>query len=122
MAENERPADGGTARTGETEARPDRVTQAPEQGQGDDLADALGGGEGETGAGIAGGAASGDASAGRSEGGGGAASGLGGADAGSPGGMGGVGVAGGTGTGRPPGGVSPLQNDPNSGDGGGGGG
>ena len=37
-------------------------------------------------------------------------SGLGSPDAGSPGGMGGVGVAGGTGTDRPPGGVSPLQN------------
>lgn len=30
-------------------------------------------------------------------------------DAGSPGGMGGVGARGGTGTGRPPGGVSPLS-------------
>ena len=35
--------------------------------------------------------------------------GLGGVDAGSPGGMGGVGVAGGTGSDRPPGGVSPVQ-------------
>jgi hypothetical protein len=35
--------------------------------------------------------------------------GLGGTDAGSPGGMGGSGVSGATGTGRPPGGVSPVQ-------------
>lgn len=36
------------------------------------------------------------------------ADGLGGVDAGSPGGMGGVGTSGATGTGRPPGGVSPV--------------
>jgi hypothetical protein len=99
--------DGGTAGTGEAEALPERATQSPEQGQGDDLADSLGGGE-TGGAGATGaGSASGDASATRSEGGGG--TGLGGIDAGSPGGMGGVHARGGTGTGRPPGGVSPVE-------------
>jgi hypothetical protein len=39
--------------------------------------------------------------------------GAGGPDAGSPGGMGGVRAQGGTGTGRPPGGVSPVQNESN---------
>ena len=43
-------------------------------------------------------------------------SGLGGVDAGTPGGMGGAGVAGGTGTERPPGGVSPVQNDEDEGE------
>jgi hypothetical protein len=46
----------------------------------------------------------------RSEGGG-SGDGLGGTDAGSPGGMGGVGAVGGTGTGRPPGGVSPVPKE-----------
>jgi len=97
--------DGGTAGTGEAEALPERDTAPPAEGQGDDLADRLGGGEG----GGAGANASGDASPTRSEGGGG--TGLGGIDAGSPGGMGGVGARGGTGTGRPPGGVSPVESD-----------
>lgn len=37
--------------------------------------------------------------------------GLGGTDAGSPGGMGGAGVSGATGTGRPQGGVSPVEGE-----------
>ena len=37
-----------------------------------------------------------------------------GPDAGSPGGMGGVRASGGTGTDRPPGGMSPLLNDPHN--------
>jgi hypothetical protein len=99
--------DGGTAGTGEAEALPERDTAPPQQGQGDDLADTLGGGEG-SGAGATGaGSATGDSADVRSEGGG-AGTGLGGIDAGSPGGMGGVHARGGTGTGRPPGGVSPL--------------
>jgi hypothetical protein len=78
------------------------------QGQGDDLADRLGGDR--TFAGMSGaGAATGDMRADRSEP----------ADAdtpyapsvGDPGGMGGPGVAGATGTGRPPGGVSPIDSD-----------
>jgi hypothetical protein len=80
------------------------------EGQGDDLADRLGGGEGR-GTGTAGaGAATGDMDSDRSERTGASAqgaSGAGGPDAGSPGGMGGAAVAGGTG--RPPGGVSPMQ-------------
>ncbi|MBV8687398.1 MAG: hypothetical protein JOZ90_13130 [Alphaproteobacteria bacterium] len=98
--------DGGTAGTGEREVLPERDTPPPERGQGDDTADALGG-DPAAGAGLSGaGAATGDGRAGRSESGSG--NGLGGPDAGSPGGMGGVGAAGGTGTGRPPGGVSPV--------------
>jgi hypothetical protein len=111
MADEDRNStDGGTAGTGDTEVLPERETDAGGEGQGDDLANALGGGGSATGAGMTGaGAATGDASAMRSEGGGAAgAAGLGGTDAGSPGGMGGVGASGGTGTGRPPGGVSPL--------------
>lgn len=84
------------------------------EGQGDDLANRLGGGEnartGLTGAG----AASGDMDADRSEGIDAStqnAAGTGGPDAGSPGGMGGVRAQGGTGTGRPPGGVSPIQGE-----------
>lgn len=78
------------------------------EGQGDDLANRLGGGQGR-GVGLSGGgAATGDMSAASSER----------ADAGEepvatdpggPGGMGGVRSAGGTGIGRPPGGVSPIQ-------------
>jgi hypothetical protein len=88
--------------------------QVPEgAGQGDDLANRLGGGSGR-GTGLSGaGAATGDLDADRSErtdasatG----ATGAGGPSAGDPGGMGGAGVSGGTGTGRPPGGVSPLAN------------
>jgi len=109
MAERENITDGGTAGTGEPEAAvPERGTAPPERGQGDDLADSLGGGEG-LGAGTSGASGSGDAGAARSEGGGG--TGLGGTDAGSPGGMGGVGARGGTGTGRPPGGISPVESD-----------
>jgi hypothetical protein len=80
------------------------------EGQGDDRADQLGGGRGE-GTGMTGASAvSGDMSASRSE-----ASGSRDPDAnaapsaGDPGGMGGVRAQGGTGTGRPPGGVSPLE-------------
>ncbi len=101
--------DGGTAGTGETEVLPERQTGAQGQGLGDDRANGLGG-EQATGAGMTGaGSETGDASLMRSEGGG--AAGLGGADAGTPGGMGGVRASGGTGTGRPPGGVSPVQSD-----------
>jgi hypothetical protein len=87
-----------------------------EQGQGDDLANRLGGGD-NAGTGLSGaGAASGDMGADRSEASGASAqtaSGVGGPDGGSPGGMGGVRAQGGTGTGRPPGGVSPVQNESN---------
>ena len=76
------------------------------EGQGDDLANRLGGGD-NPGTGLAGaGAVSGDMSADRSETTG--ATGTGAPDAGSPGGMGGVHAQGGTGTGRPAGGVSPV--------------
>ena len=107
MADEDRNiTDGGTAGTGDTDVLPERETDAGGEGQGDDLANGLGGGDGATGAGMTGaGSATGDASAMRSEGGG---AGLGGTDAGSPGGMGGVSASGGTGTGRPPGGVSPV--------------
>lgn len=81
------------------------------EGQGDDLADRLGGDEGR-GTGITGaGAASGDTDAGRSERTEASPAGTAGAgepDAGSPGGMGGVRQQGGTRAGRPPGGVSPM--------------
>ena len=85
------------------------------QGQGDDLADRLGGGDG-SGTGMTGaGASSGDMDAGRSERTGTSAqgaAGAGGPDAGSPGGMGGPHArSGATGAGRPPGGVSPIQLD-----------
>lgn len=75
-------------------------------GQGDDLADRLGGGEGR-GTGLGGGGTTGAMNADRS----------GGSDTsaapsgGDPGGLGGARAAGGTGTGRPPGGVSPVQSD-----------
>jgi hypothetical protein len=106
MAEDRNITDGGTAGTGEPENAAERRTDAPARGQGDDLADRLGGEGG--GAGLAdSGAATGDERAARSETGSG--NGLGGTDAGSPGGMGGVRAAGGTGTGRPPGGVSPVE-------------
>jgi hypothetical protein len=83
--------------------------EAPEEGQGDDLVDRLGGGEGK-GAGLSGAgtqtgdldAAGSEATARRP-----AAAGI-GDDPGAPGGMGGVGAAGGTGAGRPPGGLSPV--------------
>ena len=87
------------------------------EGQGDDLANRLGGGE-STGTGMTGaGAATGDMNADRSErtaasaqG----AAGAGGPSAGDVGGMGGV--RGHTaGSSRPPGGESPLQHDPNQG-------
>lgn len=89
------------------------------EGQGDDLADRLGGGE-DSGTGTSGiGTGSGDMSAGRSESdvsspnsGAGAI----GSDAGGPGGMGGVRSQGGdaSGSGRPPGGNSPLQGEEGS--------
>ena len=128
-------AAGGTAGTGERDVLPGAGASLGAAGVGTGSADdtggltesaagesARGGGDARanrlgshdedgraSGAGAGGaGSATGDASAGRSEGGGG--NGLGGVDAGSPGGMGGVGVAGGTGTDRPPGGVSPVQN------------
>jgi hypothetical protein len=81
----------------------------PEEGQGDDLVDRLGGGEG-TGAGLSGaGAETGDLDAADSEATAPrpAAAGI-GDDPGGPGGMGGVRAAGGTGAGRPPGGLSPV--------------
>ena len=85
------------------------------QGQGDDLADRLGGGEGR-GAGMSdAGGATGSMDSSSSEAGGTSApgaAGAGGPDAGSPGGMGGVNArSGATGTGRPPGGVSPMQGE-----------
>ncbi len=86
--------------------------QVPEgAGQGDDLANRLGGDAGR-GAGLTGaGAASGSLDADRSERTGASAqsaAGAGGPSAGDPGGMGGAGASGGTGMGRPPGGVSPV--------------
>lgn len=83
-------------------------------GQGDDLANRLGGGEGRGAGMTGGGAATGDAQAERSESSARDSIGAGAPSGGDPGGMGGVRVQGGTGTGRPPGGVSPL----NSADGG----
>ena len=86
-----------------------------EEGQGDDLANRLGGGEG-TGTGLSGaGAATGDMDSdrsGRTEGSAQAAAGAGGPSAGDVGGMGGVGGHTAASS-RPPGGESPLQNDPN---------
>jgi hypothetical protein len=109
MAEDRNTPEGGTAGTGEAENVPERRADSPARGQGDDFADELGGGEGG-GAGLAdAGAATGDERSARSESGSG--DGLGGIHAGSPGGMGGVRAAGGTGTGRPPGGVSPVEGD-----------
>ena len=83
--------------------------QVPEgAGQGDDLANRLGGDAGR-GTGLSGaGAATGNLGADRSEASAAGAAGAGGPSAGDPGGMGGAGASGGTGTGRPPGGVSPL--------------
>ena len=98
----------------------DTALDAGGQGQGDDLANRLGGGDGR-GAGMSGGGAvSGgmdvdrsEASATSAQGG----SGAGGPDAGSPGGMGGAHArSGATGAGRPPGGVSPMQVDKDRGD------
>jgi hypothetical protein len=74
------------------------------EGQGDDLANRLGGGEGGGSGMSGGGAATGSAEAGRSEGGGGASGYT--PSAGAPGGMGGVG-----GAGKAPGGVSPIPKD-----------
>jgi hypothetical protein len=86
-------------------------TSAQGQGQGDDLADRLGGDAGR-GTGLTGaGGATGDLDADRSERSDASAqraAGPGGASAGDPGGMGGVHARDGTGTGRPPGGVSPV--------------
>jgi hypothetical protein len=81
--------------------------QVPEgAGQGDDLANRLGGGSGR-GTGLTGaGAATGDMGADRSEATGSAT--INPPSAGDPGGMGGVHAKGGSGTGRPPGGSSPL--------------
>ncbi len=86
------------------------------EGQGDDLANRLGGGEG-TGTGLTGAAAAtGDMNADRSEDTGASAqnaAGAGGPSAGDVGGMGGVrGHTGGSG--RPPGGMSPLQTEQNN--------
>ncbi|HEX8442389.1 MAG TPA: hypothetical protein VF631_01945 [Allosphingosinicella sp.] len=81
------------------------------EGQGDDLANRLGGGAGR-GTGLTGaGGATGDLGADRSERSDASAlnaAGAGGPSGGDPGGMGGVRAQGGTGTGRPPGGVSPV--------------
>ena len=112
---------GGTAGTGQPEATPDGAKRAGE-GQGDDLANRLGGGE-RSGAGLAAGAGSGSLDAGDSTPAGpdpGAGSddanpagpdpgnmGLGSPSAGDVGGMGGAGAP--RATGRPPGGVSPIQ-------------
>ncbi|HEV2079249.1 MAG TPA: hypothetical protein VGR19_05055 [Allosphingosinicella sp.] len=88
-------------------------TDSAGEGQGDDLADRLGGGQGG-GAGASGaGASTGDMDAGSSEASDAPASGTGGPDAGSPGGMGGARSQGGAsgGSGRPPGGVSPMQSE-----------
>jgi hypothetical protein len=105
MSDDSNITDGGTGGTGRTEVLPERNSEAPREGQGEDRANALGGGEG-TGAGLTGaGSATGDASEMHSEGGGAPSNAP---DAGSPGGMGGVRASGGTGTNRPPGGVSPL--------------
>jgi len=81
-------------------------------GQGDDLANRLGGGEG-SGAALSGSGHSGDMEPGRSDADEGSSGGLGGPDAGSPGGMGGVRARGGTENGNPPGGLSPVQADKN---------
>jgi hypothetical protein len=84
------------------------------EGQGDDLADRLGGGEGRGTGMSGGGAATGSLDAERSRPDPESALGSAGAGApsgGDPGGMGGVHAQGGTGTGRPPGGVSPVQAD-----------
>lgn len=84
----------------------DASHDATGEGQGDDLVNRLGGERTE--AGLSGaGAATGDTSAGRSEPAE-AAEPI-APDAGSPGGMGGVHAQGGTGTDRPAGGVSPVQ-------------
>jgi hypothetical protein len=98
--------EGGTAGTGEREVA--KSGESSGGGQGDDLANRLGG-DNPAGTGASGaGAATGDASAGRSGETNQTNVGAGGPDAGSPGGMGGV--RGGFDTGgRPPGGVSPLQ-------------
>lgn len=78
------------------------------EGQGDDLVNRLGGGEG-TGAGLSGlGAGTGDMSAARSEGPGGSEPDV--PSAGDVGGMGGA-AASSAGSGRPNGGVSPVQGD-----------
>jgi hypothetical protein len=80
-------------------------------GQGDDLANQLGGGSGRgtglTGAAGATGALDADRSE-RTDASAPSAAGAGGPSAGDPGGMGGARAQGGTGTGRPPGGMSPL--------------
>jgi hypothetical protein len=86
----------------------------PGEGQGDDLANQLGGGEGRGTGMTGGGAATGAHDADRSRPDPESALGSAGAGApsgGDPGGMGGVHAGGGTGTGRPPGGVSPVQAD-----------
>ncbi|MFN3387835.1 MAG: hypothetical protein ACK40O_02820 [Allosphingosinicella sp.] len=105
---------GGTNSTGPAEAAD--AAKAADGGAGEDheaRVDRLGGGgEGARAAGVGttgAGSATGDASAMRSETGSG--DGLGGPDAGSPGGMDGVRAQGGTGTDRPPGGVSPVQEE-----------
>lgn len=108
---------GGTGSTGPAEAAggvaksrsDDTGGHAQDQEAG---ADAPGGGEEQRASGVGAsgaGSATGDASAARSESGSG--NGLGGPDAGSPGGMDGVHARGGTGTERPPGGVSPIQDE-----------
>jgi hypothetical protein len=85
--------------------------QASQDGQGDDLANRLGGGSGRgtgmTGAGGATGSLDADRSE-RTDGSALDAAGAGGPSAGDPGGMGGVRAHGGSVSGRPPGGVSPL--------------
>lgn len=105
--------DRGNMTGADSPAGADVAPDAGGEGQGDDLANRLGGVEAR-GAGMSGGgAATGDMSADRSEADGANAqniAGTGGTDAGSPGGMGGVHArSGATGTGRPPGGVSPIQ-------------
>lgn len=86
----------------------DAGRQAPEEGQGDDLVNRLGGGEGKGAGTSGGGSATGDLDAGRSDPTSAAPAAAGtGDDAGGPGGMGGVRAGSGSG-GRPPGGVSPV--------------
>ncbi len=103
---------GGTGGTGPTDAASSSGRPAG-AGQGDDLANKLGGGDGNR-SGMTGAAGeTGDMSAGRSEdddAAAPAAAGAGGPSAGDVGGMGGAGAST-AGSSRPPGGVSPVQND-----------
>lgn len=98
---------GGTSGTGGIEG-PTAKGQSGGGGQGDDLADALGGSDSRAGMSGAG-AETGDMSAGRSEGPRGSGAGAGGPGGGDPGGMGGIATRGSESTAG--GGVSPIQKD-----------